>query len=283
MFGDALKSRRLRLGNGPSFRADALSQLIERELGMSVAHLVGCVQMLFARSASENPTLDAGRLYLSPEVVEHFAPWLVAFAEVRPLCSSRLARAFRLLAASKTEMHAAMVAEAGVDSEIALLQCPTPLQRHPILLPFSNTRALGVAPVPHLLFEWLYEPLIDLLHSACRASNLVFDFNQVFEEYIGILLTRHSPASLRWLHEHEVKPTTGTVVDWCAELPSHVVLVDAKRAWLDPGSRHRLDAGEWDQFHRTLLHGVRQGAGSGTASRPGMSMRWRAPETRSRC
>lgn len=254
MFEHAVQSRARRTPN--TFKADAIRATITETLGMTLLQFVTCVQLLLSRSVSSNPTIDSGHLYLTPETIDSFGAVLVGSQPNRASADPLLAKVFDFLAASPS-MHAKALAQ-GNDADV--LRRNTLLHQKPILLPFLNNSALGIAPVPSLLAEYLYEPLTDALFAACRARGLTTDFHLLFEEYVGLALQRHSPPMTKWLHENEVLQKDTKVVDWCAQFGDRLVLVEAKRGWFAPSDRHELKSEKWETFARNAFKAVEQAA-----------------------
>ncbi len=67
------------------------------------------------------------------------------------------------LSAPPEDMVARMRAETGRTDHLAVVDAPNPLLLHPIVRVLSDRGDCGIAPVPSLIFEWLHEPLADLL------------------------------------------------------------------------------------------------------------------------
>lgn len=263
MFQHAVDARLRRSLGKAANEVKRLQRALEEELQMSVPEFVGCIWLLYARSNSETPAIDVGRLYLTPEILDEVAPWLAATRQDATLRTPLLAKVIAQLARTQAEFVAAMrqSRQPETDGDDDLLVGPSPLSTHPIVLPFSNTRALGVAPVPRLLLDYLYEPLIDRLYQVAVGLNLTRAFNELLEDYVGLVLNRYSPVTIRWLSESEVMPPQGNVVDWVAEFRSHLLLFEVKRAWLSPAAYHRLNQSDWASFEATLERAVRQGSG----------------------
>lgn len=248
-------------------RAVRLRQAFEAELSMSLDQFCWCVEFLFARSISATPFVVSDALYLSKEIVNSLGSLLVGVPPHGLVETPALAVAFSQLAQDACAHRASYQSETLPDR---LLRRMNPLGQRPIVRPYSEKASIGVAPVPHLLFEYLYEPLTTRLFRAAQGCGLNSVFHLLFEEYVGLLLQRHAPVGSRWFHESELLATrvpavtvvkgADRVVDWCCEFRDHFVMVDAKRAWLDPEARHRLDEGDWTSFRKTLRDVVDQAA-----------------------
>ena len=150
---------------------------------------------------------------------------------------------------------------------------PNPLARYPLVRCFPDKPDHCIAPVPHLIHEWLYEPLMDLL---ARELGTKTQLGQnvgaaLFEEYVGALADLCSPNGPGWLHESALQPLHDgrKVVDWARPLGQYVVLLDAKRAYVEPSARGRWAPGDWASIRKAIIKGVRQACSFWTAARTG--------------
>lgn len=128
------------------------------------------------------------------------------------------------------------------------LVAPNPLTQFPLVACHPDQTDHYIAPVPGLLFEWLYEPLMDLV-GRTAGPQVAAD---VFEEYVGLVADLCAPDGQRWLHEDEFQDDGGKVVDWARVVGDSVVLIDAKRLYVQPVSRVRWSDDDW----RTVKKGI---------------------------
>lgn len=245
MYGEAA-SRRAR--RDPWFSISDHHSLIESALGCSIESFVLALQQVLGKSQGSHPLLTANSLiptqkreYDSTELYAHHESGLIT-----PAAGAVLDR----LSGTPAAMVRWMDSELGrlgvppVDAR-PLLEAPSPLHRFPLVSVFRDKPDHCIAPVPHLIDEWLYEPLAAYLYGVSDSAGKQ-RLNLALEEYIGMLLEIGSPDSQPWLHEDRIKPIGGgKVIDWVREFDDTVVLVDAKRAFIGLGERYRSLASDW--------------------------------------
>lgn len=162
---------------------------------------------------------------------------------------------------------------------------PNPLARYPLVRCYPDKSDYCIAPVPHLIQEWLYEPLMDLLaREVGTGTGLGQNVGAaLFEEYIGLLADRCSPMGAGWIHESGLQPTRQgrKVVDWARPLGGHIVLLDAKRSYVEPSARGRWDPGDWTSIKNAITKGVKQACSFWSAVKAGEvpALRGMAPAT----
>lgn len=145
------------------------------------------------------------------------------------------------------------------DHDRAWLEGPNPLHRFPVVRPLRDKPDHCLAPIPHLITEWLYEPLAAYLYEIADLPTRK-RLDAVFEEYVGMLLEICSPDGAAWVHESDVLPEDGSkVIDWVREFDDTVVLVDAKRAFVNIGAKYRSMRSDWGTvFERNWAKAVVQ-------------------------
>lgn len=145
--------------------------------------------------------------------------------------------------------------------EFVMVDCPNPLLTHPLIRPFSDRADYTIAPVPHLLAEWLYEPLIDRLFSRCTRTFTNKHLAEIFEEYIGLIAELCAPDNQPWIHESQLQVGyTSSVVDWAKECGEFVILIDAKRTFMPNVQKYRSLPNDWKTTTKYLIKGVHQAA-----------------------
>gem|GEM_PF-5943211 len=104
--------------------------------------------------------------------------------------------------------------------------------------------------------------MVNFLYEALEGDeDLERDFALAFEEYVGMILEAHSSGGAPWLHEDELRPSSkSSVIDWARPFPESVVLVDAKRCFIKPMRRYRMNATDWRGLENGLRRGVEQAA-----------------------
>jgi hypothetical protein len=256
MFDEAPARRAARI---PAFPSGALRDCFTRALGMPVRDFVRILMLLYGASNSAKPML-MGDMYRDQAAGAGLRLW----TEENGVRRSRLPNVLEILAATPAKMQKWMTSAARLADGAAiheLLYAPNPLLRFPLVHPFLGDADRCFAPVPSLLLEWLYEPLIGYLHDSLPRDLQCPHYGHLFEEYVGMLLDRHAPGGARWLSEVELGPVGGgKVVDWARAFSDTVVLVDAKRCFIDPAKRYRFDADDWKSLEKGLTAGVEQGA-----------------------
>lgn len=264
MFRDAPHRRKRR---DPRFPLEAFEDLVKNALGTDIGRFVAFVVLLYDHSLQPDPIL--GALTWSTQERE-IAEKLGLVSRHGHIEISHVPAMLQRMSASPKRMRAWM--EEQIDhpgaSEAELICAPNPLLRYPILQPFFGNNDLSAAPIPSQLLEWLNEPLVHELHEAIRAPSQFTraHFSQIFEEYVGLLLDACSPDGQRWWNEDEfarlvdAQKNKGTrLVDWGRVFTDSMVFVDAKRGFLSPASRYRLDDRDWDSLKKkSLIEGTEQ-------------------------
>lgn len=261
MFRDAPRRRKER---DASFPLEPLQRSYETALGMSVEDFVGLVLLLYGASVSERPVLTP-TLYVDAATAERFG--VISQPADGLLFRSHVATMLRLLGASRQEMLAWMAdsiegESATPPSELDLLRAPNPLHRFPLLRPLTDDPDRYIAPVPSTLLEWLYEPMVNHLYGSLSADRtLRKPFALAFEEYVGLVLDAYRASGPPWLHEDQLRPRSGgAVVDWARPFGNSLVMVDAKRCFIEPLARYRLHPSDWETLETGLRRGVEQAA-----------------------
>ena len=146
-----------------------------------------------------------------------------------------------------------------VEEGYRVIEGPNPLIRHPLIFPFRDNREYCIAPVPNLIHEWLYEPLMDFLFSACTTTKAKDNLANIFELYVGYLGEICSPDNTPWIPEEELRVGySGKVVDWIREFSNTYILIDAKLCFVSDQSKYEAGGSSWKRVHKTIEYGVLQ-------------------------
>lgn len=258
-----------RAGRDPQFRLDLYQQALQTHLGCDVRGFALAADQIHGHSLSDNPRIGAEAVipddkpqYHRTRLYEHLDSGL------RVPAAGML---MKLLSATPTEMQTWMRKQVVGDSperfdpDRIVLEAPNPLLRYPLARPFRNRDDVQIAPIPHLVSEWLYEPLATYLHDCDDVEGKRQRLPAVFEEYIGMLAQMCSRRERLWIHENEIKPPGSgqKVVDWVSAFSEDVVLVDAKTAFIGLGQRYEgtEEGGRgWDSvFRQNWAKAVKQG------------------------
>lgn len=135
-------------------------------------------------------------------------------------------------------------AEFGPDSEPSLCSVKAlffsrnPLTTFPLVRTTRDYNECCVAPIPHLVGEWMYNRFFGLLseeiNNMARTSRVVVNMPKLFEEYVGLVADTCTPGGAKWLNEDQMRPCPQEqgrcVIDWAMEFSEYVVMIDAKRA-----------------------------------------------------
>jgi hypothetical protein len=265
MFEDAPKRRVQRVHNFP---AAELARVFATALGMPLIDFIRGVFVLAGHSMNKG-VIDSG-MYLDAADAE--AAGLTV--KVNGVYRSALPEVLAHISASPSEARAWIATQlsAAPDDDRALLAGPNPLLQFPLARPFRNDPTRAIAPVPDRVLEWLYEPMIDTLFKVTSKTPLQSAFSALFEEYVGMVLDAHAPDGGPWLPEsalgHGIQGQP--VIDWARDFGDVVVLVDAKRTFIEAAKRHRLDPSDWKNFEKELKKAARQGAGFWRLAKSGM-------------
>lgn len=263
MYGEA-PSRRIQRDN--TFPLEPFRAALRRVLGAGLEHFLFVLLQVGGRSVSDDPGLSY--LALAP-LKDRRYDRIVGDVDERGVFHSAYEGFFRALSAAPADMMAwsrgrmQMLDPSRTDLP-ARFDGPNPLTRYPLVRCFPDKIDHCLAPVPHLIHEWLYEPLMDLIAQEVGIA-LGPDLGRgvgavLFEEYIGLLAERCSPAGSGWIHEDALRPLRSgrKVVDWACPLSNHVVLLDAKRSFIEPAVRGRWVSRDWAGIKNGITKGVKQ-------------------------
>lgn len=272
MYGEAPKRRALR---DASFSISNFQEALHRVLGSRLEPFVFVLLQVAGRASSKDPRLSHGTL---APVMDRRWDKIVGSLDDRGMYSSAYDGLFRALSATPEVMLQWSLdrlrdLDPHVDELRVRFDGPNPLVRYPLVCCFPDKPDHCIAPVPHLIQEWLYEPLMDLL---ARAIGMNTNRGQtigaaLFEEYVGLVADLCSPIGAGWCHEDALQPTKEgrKVVDWARVLGGHIVLLDAKRGYVEPSARGRWDPADWTSIKSAIIKGVKQACSFWTAVRAG--------------
>lgn len=258
LYGEAARQRAAR---DASFSMTAFDLAVRRALGVDIDMFLTAVVQTCGRAAAE---AKLSTLRMTPTARTGYDDVIFGKGGDGLLVPQAHASVFRLLSETPENMvrwsakqleHRTGTISAPAD------RGPNPLLRYPLVRCFRDKTDYCVAPVPLLLLEWLYEPLVDQLFAACDATFTRHNVSALFEEYVGLLAQKCSPAGTRWVPESELKgllPSGRKVVDWAFVGGDYVVLVDAKRCFVHPAARYRWLDADWASTQKEMGKGVHQ-------------------------
>jgi len=167
----------------------------------------------------------------------------------------------KLLSASPHVILKKTQQQLGRNDEFVMVDAPNPLLSYPLIQPFLDRSDCVIAPAPHLLAEWLYEPFINKLFSKCNSTFTNKHLSEIFEEYVGLVAELCAPDHQSWIHESDLqKGYSHSVVDWVKDLGDMVILIDAKRTFMENVKRYRSFPDDWKDPVDYLVKGVHQAA-----------------------
>jgi hypothetical protein len=258
-----------------SFPLSEFRAALRRVLGTEFERFLFVLLQAEGRATREHPALSPTTL---APVKDRRFDRLVGEVDDGGLYTSAYGGLFQALSASPQTMmqwsRERLTALApGVDELRARFDGPNPLTRYPLVRCYPDKWDHCIAPVPHLMSEWLYEPLMDLLAQELGMGTKVGPTvgAALFEEYIGLLADTCSPVGAGWIHESALQTSREShkVVDWARTLNGHVVLLDAKRAYVEPSARGRWEPKDWAWTKSMVVKGVRQACLFWTAVKAG--------------
>ncbi|MBX3159181.1 MAG: hypothetical protein KF773_24645 [Deltaproteobacteria bacterium] len=272
MYRDAPLRRQQR---DPAFSFPRFQAALQRVLGAGLEHFLFVLMQAAGRASGNHPALS--HTTLAP-VKDRRYDRIVGSIDDRGMYSSAYDGFFRALSATPEAMmqwsrERLRDLDPDADELRVRFDGPNPLSRYPLVRCFPDKSDHCIAPIPHLIQEWLYEPLMDLL---ARELGTTTQLGQnvgaaLFEEYIGALADLCSPNGPGWVHESAMQPALQgrKVVDWARELNGHLVLLDAKRGYVEPSARGRWDPGDWTSIKKAIVKGVTQACSFWTAIKAG--------------
>jgi hypothetical protein len=265
---DAAPRRRAK--RDATFQLSKYQQALESMLGGSLHHFLFVLLQTHARSKQERPELSFATL--APVTDRRFDS-MVGGATSEGVYKYSLAGVLRNLAATPATIQEysdrASPSRDPMERLGARLKAPNPLWRYPLVRCHREYDDHCIAPVPHLVLEWLYEPMANLLAEQTCVGAGRSVVATIFEEYVGLIADQSSPDEVAWHQEQGLLPRNASgarvqkapVVDWAREFSEYVVLIDAKRCYVSPESRLRWRETDWSSAKKAIARGVAQGAG----------------------
>lgn len=272
MYGEAPRRRAQR---EPSFSLPTFQEAIHRVLGSRLEPFMFVLLQAAGRASSQNPRLSHANL---APVMDRRWDQIVGSLDERGMYSSAYDGLFRALSAPPETMlqwsrDRLRDLDPAVDELRVRFDGPNPLLRYPLVRCFPDKSDHCIAPVPHLIQEWLYEPLMDLLVQEIGTNTNLGQRigGALFEEYIGLLADLCSPVGPGWMHEETLQLTQQghKVVDWARILDGYAVLLDAKRGYVKPSARGRWHPSDWTSIKKAIVDGVTQACSFWTAVKAG--------------
>lgn len=172
-----------------------------------------------------------------------------------------MARIIKKLEARPYELREWMKKHSGLSAnapdELHYACAPNPLHRFPLIRPFRDVDDCWIAPLPKLIYDWLYEQMAEHLCEADQAHKHVLA--SIFEEYVGLLLKNCSPDGIEWLYETSLVPSNnGQRPDYAREFTETVIMIDAKRAYVGVDTKYAGYDTAWDSATTTWARAVEQ-------------------------
>lgn len=248
------------------FTLERYEREVRAALGCDINGFVLASLQIHSVSAGESYLITEKSLIPSTNPRYHDTPFFERGPDGRLLPAVRAV--LRVLSASPKDIDDWMVNQCRkVDPRItktrALLEAPNPLLRFPLVRVFRDAPDHCIAPVPHLVSDWLYESLPAYLYDNPRAVQTQNTLAALLEEYVGKVLEMHSPEGKVWLHERDLKPTSNgrKCVDWACVFDDTVLLVEVKKAFIEPAKRYRSLRADWEKsiFKKNWAKAVDQG------------------------
>ncbi len=238
------------------FPLEAYQDALRVVLGCNIDTFLVAIIHLKGISSSDNPRVSMNR---AVEYTNTDLDRFLLHKDSGGLLQPAIASCIRALSAAPDEAMDHALFRANNESEYPYICCSNPLLRYPLIFPFRDNREFCVAPVPHLIMEWLYEPLMDLLYCECNEQLKVRHLSRIFEEYVGILAKECTPGDSGWIGEAELMVGyEGKVIDWAMEFRDTTILMDAKRCFISNECRYMSTSESWNQTRTTLMKGIRQ-------------------------
>ena len=255
------KAPERRYKRDPQFPLSEYRRILSSILGCELEFfLFSCLQ-LQGMASGENPCISIQRLV--PLQDRRYDRTFFYDHHPSGLIIPRVQAVIKRLSASPNEIIAQARQPLEQYDELAIIKAPNPLLSYPLIQPFPDRSDYAIAPVPHLITEWLYEPLIDKFFAK---RNQVFTnrhISQIFEEYVGLIADLCSPDHQAWIPENVLedgyssKVVGSKVVDWAKDLGNTVVLIDAKRTFMSNEDKYKSLPERWkecDDYWHTGAH-----------------------------
>ncbi len=245
----------------PRFCRDSFDKALQTALGSDLESFLFVLLQTWVRAQSENPQLS--HQTLAPAAMRAFDP-IVGDSSSGGLYTMAYGGLFNALSATPEQMERWSFQQlkrlvATTNEEQALFEGPNPLLQFPLVRIHPDKGDHSIAPVPHLIREWLYEPLMERLTGQTEHSISVHAVSCLFEEYVGLLADMCSPDGEHWLHESAICPSDDSkVVDWARAVDNHLILIDAKRGYVAPANRGSSKAAVWNSIKVAIKKGLVQ-------------------------
>lgn len=241
-----------------TFPLEAYSQTLISILGCELDFfLLSCLQ-LQGISLGENPCISIERAVpVNDRRYDTTFYSILDSGMITPFTSSVI----QVLSTSPQESIANARQQLERQDEFVMVDCPNPLLTHPLIRPFPDRADYALAPVPHLVSEWLYEPLIQQLFLRCAHPFTQKHLSDIFEEYVGLVAELCAPDKQPWMHESQLQMGyTSSVVDWVKECGDFVILIDAKRTFMENLDKYQSLPEDWNARVQYWIKGVQQAA-----------------------
>lgn len=258
LYGDSARRRKRRC---PQFDLAAYETALADLLGCDLQTFLTVLLIVLSLSRGKHPWVST--MSLVPFEIRAFDRTPMYRSTQGPLIVPQVTELLRAMSATPSTMQKWMQDEllqsGETDLERTIFKAPNPLLRFPLVQVFGERSDCLLAPVPSLITDWLYEPLVELLyrHVDKRVDQ---GFAQVFEEYVGTLLELCSPGCPRpWIYEDELKVDySGNLVDWAYEFDDVVLLVEAKRSLVDVVKKYTSARQQWESRYKRWAAGIKQ-------------------------
>ena len=268
LYGEAAARRASRV---PSFPYADMQGALRTLIGCDLSRFLGCVLQIEGKSRSAKPRLSVSKLLPVGDDRRVDEMVLAPAGEDGLLQVPVAGQVLRLLSGSPIQMEAWMREEVRgrVRDDRLWLEGPSPLRRFPLVIVHPDRQDHCIAPVPSLISDWLYEPLMDRLFHELRARLSLRAAGQVLghlhEEHVGYLADLCSPGGGTWISEEEIAHSMPNDVrrpDWIREFDSAVVLLEAKRRHVMPTLVDRIPNPAYKaEAEETLVEALEKVAG----------------------
>lgn len=250
----------------PRFPLQELQDALHRVLGCDLLRFLGCMLQIQGKSLGDNPRVSVHNLLPPLDDRRHDGLVLEPTEGGSGLHVPVGGRVLEVLAASPREMADWMRNQVGsaFPDERLWLDGPNPLWRFPLIRVHHEHQDHCVAPVPSLLDDWLYEPMMDTLYEELPRHHRDQILGDLHEAYVGHVANLCDPGHGTWTSGEAVRqtlPRRRLCVDWFRECGDAVVLVEAKRCYVRPTLVDRIpDGGDWERVEKTLAGAMEQTA-----------------------
>ena len=244
-------------------------------IGCDLNRFLGCVLQIEGQSRSAKPELMISNLLPAGDD-RRFDEMVLTPAREGALLQVPVAgTVLRLLSGSPAKMETWMRGEVRgrVPEDRLWLEGPSPLRMFPLVNVHPDRSDHCIAPVPSLISDWLYEPMMKRLFDELPDRNAGQILGDLHEEYVGYLADLCSPDGVAWISDDQIRtsiPQGIACPDWIREFDDAVVLLEAKRSRVRPTLVDRIpDPADKAAAEKTLFRGVEQVAGLWDAAERG--------------